>query len=258
MATFHGCHTSFNYYNPYHPLNRALVAAFHGCHSSPNHRNPQHPSNHLELSTTCEDRLEAALAKLVAAQCCLESTLDAFLLKLPPRTSHHYPSSFVQSPPPPLPPMPIPPPFPALIQSRPTPLPTPLPTLTPPPMPTPLPFSTAPPCPASMQPSLPPLSGLLPRPSLHLPAFSHVHAAIPISDNLFSAILHCDPNTAPHAKQGEHRDIALFELGPGFFGTIMVSQKSIPVVFAVRTGAKLSKCCRNRPWDPGITSVAMV
>ena len=104
-----------------------------------------------------------------------------------------------------------------------------------------------------MQPSLPPLSGPLPRSALHLPTFGHVRAAIPISDNLFSVILRSGHTTTPHAKHGEHRDIALFELGPGFFGTIMVSRKCIPSIFALRTGAKLSEFCHNRPWDLGIT-----
>ncbi|KAH1258096.1 hypothetical protein GmHk_03G007914 [Glycine max] len=212
-----------------------------------------------KLSVACEDCLEAALTKLAATQCRLGSTLDALLLKLPPRTSHHYPSSSVQSPLLPPSPMPTPPPLPTLIQSRPTPLSTLLPTLTSSPMPTLpsmpplLPMPTSPSCPAPVQPSLPPLSGPLPRSTLHLPTFGHVRATIPISDNLFSAILRCDHTIAPHAKHGEHQDIALFELGPGFFGTIMVSHKCIPIIFALWTGAKLSEFYRNRPWDPGIT-----
>ena len=47
----------------------------------------------VELSAAHEDRLKAVLAKLAAAQHRLESTLGALLLKLPPRTSHHYLSS---------------------------------------------------------------------------------------------------------------------------------------------------------------------
>ncbi|XP_028216689.1 zyxin-like [Glycine soja] len=181
-----------------------------------------------EPSPAGVDRLEAALAKLDAAQRRLDSQLNALLLKLPPRTIHHYPSSFVQSPPPPPPPMPTPPPSsfsaqtflthtpiltlprtPLLPPPLPPPLkPTPSPTLTAPTtmppspaMPPPLPMPTEPP---SAQPSLPPLSGSLPRHALHLPTFGHACAAIPISDNLFSAILHYGHTTAPHTKHGEH------------------------------------------------------
>ncbi|KAL5164696.1 hypothetical protein HKD37_18G049956 [Glycine soja] len=88
----HGCHTSFNYRNPHHPLNRAPMAAFHGCHSSPNHCSPQHSPNHLELSPASEDRLETALAKLTLSQLnlvaivdTLVTTIDNFLQRLSPR-----------------------------------------------------------------------------------------------------------------------------------------------------------------------------
>ncbi|KAL5153258.1 hypothetical protein HKD37_19G052848 [Glycine soja] len=46
-----------------------------------------------------DDRLEAALANLAAAQHRLESSMDALLLRLPWRPSHLYPSSSLQSPP---------------------------------------------------------------------------------------------------------------------------------------------------------------
>jgi len=87
----------------------------------------------------------------------------------------------------------------------------------------------------------------------HLPALGHVHVAIPISDNLFSTVLCYGHPTAPHAKHGENRDIVLFDLGPGFFGTIMVSRKCIPAVFALWIGAKTGAILQDKPWDPGIT-----
>ncbi|KAH1222194.1 hypothetical protein GmHk_12G035412 [Glycine max] len=167
---------------------------------------------YAELSAAREDRLKAALAKHVAAQRRLESTLDALLLKLPLRTNHHYPSSSVQSPLPPPSPMPTPPLLPTLIQSRPTPL-----------------------------------------PAFHLSNLGHVSAAIPISDHLFSVVLSYGHAIAPHDKHGENRDITLFKRGPGFFGTIMVSRKCLPAVFALWTGAKTSAFLQDKPWDPGIT-----
>jgi len=62
------------------------MVAIHGCHS-PN-----------EASMAAEDRPEAALANLAAAQHRLESSLDAFLLRLSRQPSHLYPSSSLQSP----------------------------------------------------------------------------------------------------------------------------------------------------------------
>ena len=114
---------------PLHPLHTTL-------HQQPPLSGSSLPFQHTprmadaELSVACMDRLEAAMAKLAAAQLCfaatqasMESKLDVLLLKLPPRTSHHYPSSSVSSPPPPPPPMSTPPLLPALIQPHPTPLP---------------------------------------------------------------------------------------------------------------------------------------
>ena len=126
---------------PLHPLHTTL-------HQQPPLSGSSLPFQHTprmadaELSVACMDRLEAAMAKLAAAQLCfaatqasMESKLDVLLLKLPiPITSHHYPSSsFVQSTPPSppsiatLPPMPIPFPCPAPMQPSPAPLPAPLP-----------------------------------------------------------------------------------------------------------------------------------
>ncbi|XP_028186445.1 classical arabinogalactan protein 9-like [Glycine soja] len=100
-----GCHS---------PYGASSMAAFHSCHS-PN-----------EASLATEDRLDAVLANLDAAQRRLESSLDALLLRLPRRPGHHYPSSSLQSP------SPLPPPF----------KPTPSPTLT---APTTMPTSPLPP-----------------------------------------------------------------------------------------------------------------
>ena len=201
-----------------------------------NHLCPFHFSTYLD----CMDRLEAAMAKLDAAQLCfattqasMESKLDALLLKLPiPITNHHYPSfSSVQSPsPPPLSRL-VAPPCPVPVQQHQLSMPTSLPMPTLSPMPTPFPH------PAPLQPSPASLPAPLPMPALHLPALDHVCAAIPIFDNLFSTVLRYGHTTAPHAKHGENIDIVLFELGPGFFGTIMVSCKCIPAVFALWTGA---------------------
>ena len=59
-------------------------------------------------------------------------------------------------------------------------------------------------------------------------------------------------NSARQAIRGA-RDIVLFDLGPGFFGTIMVSRKCIPAVFALWIGAKTGAILQDKPWDPGIT-----
>ncbi|KAL5178648.1 hypothetical protein HKD37_01G000122 [Glycine soja] len=172
-----------------------------------------------EFSAARKDRLKAAMVKLVAAQLHLESTLDALLLKLPSRTSHHPSSSSVQSPPSPPPSRLTAPPCLVPMQHNQSPLPTPLPTPTsstmptPPSMPPSLPMLTAPPCPAPVQPFLPPLSGLLPMPALHLLNLGLVRTAIS-----FNKLISIVP----------------------LYGTAMTAYKLQPVH-------------RNRPRDPGIT-----
>ncbi|KAH1247617.1 hypothetical protein GmHk_06G017480 [Glycine max] len=202
MATFHGCHTSFNYRNSHHQPNRAPMACFHGYHSSQNHHNSQHPSNHLELSSDGVDRLEAALAKLTFSQFnpattvdTLATSIDNLLQRLSPHNPTPYFSSTVPvqastsiiltplmstlrlmptSPPmPPPPPMPTPSPMPTL-----SPMPTPLPMPPPSSMPPPLPMPIVPLCPAPVQPFLPPLSGSLPMVVLHLPNLGLVRTTI--------------------------------------------------------------------------------
>ncbi|KAH1267165.1 hypothetical protein GmHk_01G002460 [Glycine max] len=159
----------------------------------------------VELSAAREDRLETAMAKLAAAQLRLESTLDALLLKLPSRTSHHYlPSSSVQSPPspmPPLPPMLTPPPLLALIQSRPTPLPTPLSMSTPSPMLTPLPMPTPPPLSALIQSRPTPLSALLLIVVVPLLANSNPNAS---SDHRWITIFQVRKEYPNHYKELNH------------------------------------------------------
>ncbi|XP_014632925.1 proline-rich receptor-like protein kinase PERK2 [Glycine max] len=136
----------------------------------------------VEPSPAGVDRLEAAIAKLVAAQLRLESTLEALLLKLPLRTNHHYPSSFsVQSPPSTLPSKLTVPPCPVPMQHNQSPLPTPLPTPTLSPMPTPSPMPpsmpTSPPPPALIQSHPTPLPTPLPIVLVPLLANNNPHAS---------------------------------------------------------------------------------
>ncbi|KAL5159747.1 hypothetical protein HKD37_15G044010 [Glycine soja] len=240
MAAFHGCHTTLHYLNLYHssyeapmaayhhphyPSYEASMAALHNCKTTLYYP-PQH---HLEFSSTIEDRLEAALAKLTLSQHnlttsidTLATTIDNLLQRLPCNPTPHFSSFF--------PPQTSSPP--QLLKPTPSPTRTAFTTVPLPPVTTPPP----PPPPATTPPS-PPFAPIQlqsitsPRPTI-LPA--------------------------PHAKQEEQRAIALFELGPGFFGSIMVSRKCRPAVLALRAGAKLSEFCRHRPWDPGITLVVMV
>ncbi|KAH1255225.1 hypothetical protein HKD37_04G011357 [Glycine soja] len=159
------------------PLPWLLTTTYTPRRTEPSTTPPQQPPHHLEFSSAIEDRLEAALAKLDAATRRLDSQLDALLLKLPLRISHHLPSSsFAQSPLSPLLSIPTRPPCFATIQPSPAPLPPLLsppslpPTLTlppPPPLPllplplkpTPSPRLTAPttvPPPPAMMPPPPP------------------------------------------------------------------------------------------------------
>ncbi|KAL5172947.1 hypothetical protein HKD37_16G045602 [Glycine soja] len=147
------------------------MADFHGCQTT-FHYHPQQLPNHLEFSPASEDHLEAVLAKPAIAQHRLDSTLDAFLLKLPPRTSHHYPPSSMPSPPPPPPPMPIPPPSSSSVQTFLT------HTLIPPLPPTPSPTLTAP----IIMPTLSPRPTLMPQHPVPLPAPLSI-AAVHLPDN---------------------------------------------------------------------------
>ncbi|KAL5155487.1 hypothetical protein HKD37_19G054568 [Glycine soja] len=192
------------------------------------------------------DRLEAAMAKLAAAQLHLESTLDDLLLKLPLRTSHHYPSSsFVQSP------LPLPPsrltasPCPIPMQHNQSPLSISLPTPTPSPMP------TAPPCPAPVQPFLPLLSGPLPMPVLHLPNLDLICTAISFN-KLINIVPLYDHAVVTNDKPWTNKDTSLFEMGYVSYGIAMTAYKLQPISFALCTTTKPSAIRRNRSWDPGI------
>jgi len=177
----HGCYTSFNYRNPHHPPNH--LSSLLPLHTTLHQQPPSFPFRHTprmadaELSAAREDRLEAAMAKLATAQCRLESTLDALLLKLLPRTSHHYPSSSVQSPPSPPPSRLTAPPCPVPMQHNQSPLPTPLPTPTPPPVPPPPSMLTPPPLPALIQPHPTPLPAPFPIMVVPFLANSNPHAS---------------------------------------------------------------------------------
>ncbi|KAL5163302.1 hypothetical protein HKD37_07G020231 [Glycine soja] len=205
------------------------MTTFHGCHSPYEASMAAYHHPHYSSLAT-EDRLEAALAKLDVVTRCLDAQLDALLLRLPRR-------------PRPLPRTPLPPPpFPTPQPLTPSPPPPLKPTLSP--MLTA--FTTVPPPPATTPPPPPPPAMTPPPPPSALIQLQPITSPRP-------TIL-----PAPHAKQEEHRAIALFELGPGFFGSIMVSRKCRPTVLALRAGAELSEFCRHRPWDPGITLIVMV
>ncbi|KAH1266606.1 Filamentous hemagglutinin [Glycine max] len=199
----------------------------HGCH--PPYATSMAAYHHPHSSSATEDRLEAALAKLEAVTRRLDAQLDALLLRLP-RPPGPLPRTPLR-PPPLLTPLPLTPPTPPPLPPPPPPATTPLqppPLLATTPLPPPPPATTPPPpplVPIQLQPITPP------RPTIFL---------------------------APHAKQEEHRAIALFGLGPGLFGSIMVSRKCSPAVLALWAGVELSEFCRHRPWDPGITLVVMV
>ena len=87
MAAFHGCHTTLHYLNLYHsPYEAPMVAyhhphyqsygasmaALHNCKTTLHY----HPQHHLEFSSTTEDHLEAALAKLTLSQHSLVASID--------------------------------------------------------------------------------------------------------------------------------------------------------------------------------------
>ncbi|KAL5164704.1 hypothetical protein HKD37_18G049962 [Glycine soja] len=261
MATFHGCHSPYG----------ASMTAFHGCHSSYRastfHYHHPHYSSPNETSMAAEDRLKAVLAKLDAATCRLDSQLDALLLKLPPRTSHHLPSSsFAQSPPPPPLSIPTRPPCFAPIQPSPAPLlplsqtpssppPLPLPLTPPPPPPPPLlppplkstpsPTLTAPtivpPPPAMMPPSpppppLPPLVPIQSRPTT-LPG------PLPMPVLHLSGLVH---TTISFNK--------LFSIVPPC-GTSMAVYKLPLMIVALCTTAKPGAIRRKKPWDLGHENV---
>ncbi|KAH1210393.1 hypothetical protein HKD37_15G043732 [Glycine soja] len=221
-------------------------------------------------------KLAAAQLHFAATVASMESKLDALLLKLPPITSHHYPSSSsIQSPP--LPPLlrMTAPPCPVPIQQCQSPMPTlpPMPlslsmsslssmSIAPPcstpmqpslvPSPTPLPMPTAPPCPALVQPFLPPLSALLPMPALHLPNLDPVCTAISFN-KLINTIFLYDHAVVPHDKPWKYKDMVMFEMGHMSYRTAMAAYKLQLVAFALCTTAKPGAIRRNRPWDLGIT-----
>ncbi|KAH1261020.1 hypothetical protein GmHk_02G003991 [Glycine max] len=156
----------------------------------------------VELSTAREDRLEVAMTKLVVAQLRLESTLDAFLLKLPLRTSHHYPSSSsVQSPPSPPPSTLTAPSCPVPMQHNQSPLSTLLPTSTPSPMSTPPPMPTPPPPPTLIQSHPTPLSAPLPIAVVPLLANSNPHAS---SDHRWITIFQVRKEYPNRCKELDH------------------------------------------------------
>ena len=89
-------------------------------------------------------------------------------------------------------------------------------------------------------------------PAPHLPDLNHIRATISF-DNLFSIVLRYGHATTPHDKPWENRDMALFEMGPEFYGTAMVTCKCQPAAFALWTTTKLGVFRWDRPWDPSIT-----
>ncbi|KAL5145287.1 hypothetical protein HKD37_06G015365 [Glycine soja] len=198
---------------------------------------------------TAEDRLEVALAKLDATTCRLDSQLDALLLKLPPRTNHHLPSSsFAQSPPPPSLSIPTWPPCSAPIQPSPAPLlplsQTPPPSLLPPPLkPTPSPRLTAPttvPPPPAMMPPLPPTPPLPPLVPIQ-PQPTTLPGPLPMLVFHLSGLVR---TTISFNK--------LFTIVPPY-GAAMAAYKLPSVVVALCTTTKPGAIRRNKPWDPGIT-----
>jgi len=233
MSVVHGYHSSYG----------TPMTTFHGCHSPYEASMAAYHHPHYSSSAT-EDRLEAALAKLDAVTRRLDAQLDALLLRLPRR-----PGPLPRTP---LPPLPFPTPQP-LTPSPPPSLPPPLkPTLSP----TLTAFTIVPPSPATTPPPPPPPATTLPPP----PPPATTPPPPPLALIQLQPITSPRPTilSAPHAKQEEHRAIALFELGPEFFGSIMVSCKCRPTVLALRAGVEQSEFCRHRPWDPGITLVVMV
>ncbi|KAL5186745.1 hypothetical protein HKD37_05G012536 [Glycine soja] len=101
-----------------------------------------------------------------------------------------------------------------------------LPPMPPPPsIPPPLPMPTAPPCPTPVQPFLPPLSGPLPMPALHLPNLSLIRTTIS-----FNKLINIIP----------------------LYGIAMAAYKLQPAAFALCTTVKPGAICWNRPWDPSI------
>ncbi|KAL5173153.1 hypothetical protein HKD37_16G045757 [Glycine soja] len=184
-----------------------------------------------EPSPAGVDHLEATMAKLVAAQLRLESTLDALLLKLPLRTSHHYPSpSSMQSPLPPPPFRLVVSPCPIPMQHNQSPLPTslPPPTLspmsTPSPMPPPSSMLITPPYPTPVQPFLPLLSSPLPMPALHLPNLGLVRITI-FFNKLINTVPLYDHAIVANDKPWTNKDSMLFEMGDGSYGIAMATYK---------------------------------
>ncbi|KAL5150303.1 hypothetical protein HKD37_13G036966 [Glycine soja] len=136
------------YHHPHYQSYGASMAALHNCKTTLHY----HPQHHLEFSSTTEDRLEAALAKLtlsqhnlVASIDTLATTIDNLLQRLPCNPTPHFSSSFPPPPPPQTP----------LLK------PTPSPTYTA--------FSTVPPLPATMPPPPPPLFAPIQSPPTTLP-----------------------------------------------------------------------------------------
>ncbi|KAH1232284.1 hypothetical protein GmHk_09G024977 [Glycine max] len=183
MTSFHGCHTTLHYLNPYHSSYEAPMAAYHHPHyqsyeaSMATLHNCKttlhyHPQHHLEFSSTTEDRLEAALAKLTLSQHnlaasidTLATTIDNLLQQLPCNLTPHFSSSF-PSPPPPQTPLLKPTPSPTCIAFTTVPPP---PATTPSPPPPPATMPPSPPPPATTPPPPPPLFTPIQLPPTTLP-----------------------------------------------------------------------------------------
>ena len=232
MTSFHGCHTTLHYLNPYHSSYEAPMAAYHHPHyqsyeaSMATLHNCKttlhyHPQHHLEFSSTTEDRLEAALAKLTLSQHnlaasidTLATTIDNLLQRLPCNPTPHFSSSFLaQTPPPP----PLFKPTPSPTRTAFTTVPPPSATTPPPPPPPPLP----PLVPIQSQPTT--WSDPLPRPVLHLSDL--VRPTMPFT-KLFSRV-------PPR-------------------GTAMAGYTLPAMTVAFCTIAKPGAIPRNKPWDPDI------
>ncbi|KAL5145854.1 hypothetical protein HKD37_06G015802 [Glycine soja] len=202
IQSFHGCLPWLPYHLPRPPPTLLAKRSFHGCKTT-FHYHPQQPPNHLEFSPTTKDHLEAALAKLDAAQRRLDSQLDALIRKLPSRTSHPYSSPSLQTTQqqqqrhPPHSSLSS---FPLQSQPPTTPIPTAqLPPSPPPPLqPTPSPTLTAP----TTMPTPSPRPALMPQHPVPLPA------------PLTIAVIHLPDNSKPQVSFPSHRfllsDLGLF------------------------------------------------